>query len=258
MSKSILILVDGLRPDGLTGCKNSYVEELLNVTQHTLKARTIMPSVTLPCHMSLFHSVPSERHNTLTNTYVPQVRPVKGLFETLYNAGKKNASFYNWEELRDLSRPGHLHHSLYMSYNAPEDMAVSDKRLTQEALQYIKENNPDVVFLYLGVTDAAGHNNCWMSEAYMNAVSDAVDCIHQVIDSCSGDYNILVTADHGGHDRHHGSDIPEDMTIPILIKACDNTQFDLQDASIMDIAPTITCLAGVSPDPEWEGKSLIR
>ena len=26
------------------------------------------------------------------------------------------------------------------------------------------------------------------------------------------------TADHGGHDRTHGTDSPEDMTIPFIIK----------------------------------------
>ena len=25
---------------------------------------------------------------------------------------------------------------------------------------------------------------------------------------------IIVTSDHGGHETHHGTDLPEDMTIP--------------------------------------------
>ena len=40
-----------------------------------------MPSVTLPCHMSLFHSVDPDRHGITTNGYVPQVRPIKGMFD---------------------------------------------------------------------------------------------------------------------------------------------------------------------------------
>lgn len=69
-------------------------------------AKTVVLSVTLPCHMSLFHSVVPQRHGILTNIYVPQVRPVKGLFEILTGQGKKCAMFYSWEELRDISGPG--------------------------------------------------------------------------------------------------------------------------------------------------------
>ena len=27
-----------------------------------------------------------------------------------------------------------------------------------------------------------------------------------------------MTADHGGHNRNHGDDVPEDMTIPVVLK----------------------------------------
>ena len=108
MKKVLLILVDGMRPDGLLGCGNAFADTLLEHAQYALDAQTVMPSVTLPCHMSLFHSVTPERHGILTNTYVPQVRPVRGLCEVLRAAGKTCAFFYNWEELKDLSRPDSL------------------------------------------------------------------------------------------------------------------------------------------------------
>ncbi|NMA82317.1 MAG: hypothetical protein GX962_00435, partial [Epulopiscium sp.] len=104
--KVILILVDGMRPDSLEICGNKFIETFKGVSEFTLNGKTVYPSITLPCHMSLFHSVPPERHGILTNTYVPQVRPIKGLFEVLHEAGKSCTSVYNWEELRDLGRPG--------------------------------------------------------------------------------------------------------------------------------------------------------
>ena len=107
MTKVQLILVDGLRPDAVASCGNPYVQKLLADSLYTLKARTVMPSVTLPCHMSLFHSVDPGRHGILTNTYVPQVRPVNGICEQL-QATKKCGLFYNWEPLKDLARPGSL------------------------------------------------------------------------------------------------------------------------------------------------------
>jgi len=81
--KAILISIDGMRPDGLMNCKNPYVDELKKIASYTLYARTVFPSATLPCHMSMFRSVMPERHGTITNTYMPQVRPINGLFEQL-------------------------------------------------------------------------------------------------------------------------------------------------------------------------------
>ena len=100
MKKVVLILVDGMRPDSLVLCGNPFVKEMEAHSVYTLKGQTVMPSVTLPCHMSLFHSVTPQRHGILTNTYVPQVRPIRGICEVMKAAGKKSALFYNcvpWE-----------------------------------------------------------------------------------------------------------------------------------------------------------------
>lgn len=252
-NKVILILVDGMRPDALHLCNNPYVEQLLRHSASTLCAKTVMPSVTLPCHMSLFHSVPPQRHNILSNTYIPQVRPVKGLFEVLSKNGKTCAAFYNWEELRDLSRPGNLKHSFYMSM----EVKNCDRRLTESAIEYINTDNPDFVFLYLGLTDECGHSFGWMSDEYLNAVSEAVECIHKITEQTGSNHTILITADHGGHERHHGMDIAEDMTIPFIVHSPHKLKLRMDNVSILDYAPTITDILNVSPDVEWEGESLL-
>ena len=69
-NKVILISIDGMRPDGLIKCKNPYVDELKEIASYTFDARTVFPSVTLPCHMSMFHSVPPERHGTTTIIHI--------------------------------------------------------------------------------------------------------------------------------------------------------------------------------------------
>jgi bisphosphoglycerate-independent phosphoglycerate mutase (AlkP superfamily) len=56
----------------------------------------------------------------------------------------------------------------------------------------------------------------------------------------------------------HGSEMPEDMTIPMIFLGTGADRIkNLDDANIKDIAPTVATLLGVTPDPEWEGKSLI-
>lgn len=254
--KVILISIDGMRPDGLKGCKNPYLDELLKKASYTFSARTVFPSVTLPCHTSLFHSVPPERHGTTTNDYVPQVRPISGLFEQLKNAGKVSAMFYGWEPLRDVSRPASLMKADYINAYSFEH---TDAMLTDSALKYIKEAHPDFVFLYMVETDEkGGHDNGWMSEVYLDYINCAITNVKRVIEETNGEYTVIVTADHGGHDRMHGSDQDEDMTIPMVFYGPEfEAGRELSGISILDIAPTIAEIMSVPVPREWEGKSIL-
>lgn len=249
--KVVLILVDGLRPDAFLGCGHPFAQKLLEISSHAMDAQTVFPSVTLPCHMSLFHSVDPDRHGILTNTYVPQVRPITGLFDQLDTFGKKCGFFYNWEELRDLARPGHLHSSVYLNLHRQER---TDAMLTDLAIKFIREHNPDFTFLYMGETDEAGHDHGWMSENYLKTASAAIDNIRRVYEALPEGYTLIVTADHGGHERRHGHNIPEDMTIPICF--C-GPRFEsgkaLTGVSIKDIAVTVANLLDVPKVREWEG-----
>lgn len=255
--KVLLISVDGMRPDSLEICKHPFIKKMKEAGSYTEKAQTVMPSVTLPCHMSLFHSVAPDRHGILTNTYTPQVRPINGLVEQLRLSNKTCGLFYNWEEIRDLARPDSIAYGCYISGHI-YTYKVANKKITDESIKYLNDLNPDFTFVYLGETDSVGHNYGWMSDEYIKAVYESWNCIERIATSIPDDYTIIVTADHGGHGRSHGSDIPEDMTIPLLIKGksfAPNTQ--LKDANIIDIAPTITKILGAQAAEEWEGKPLF-
>ena len=258
MSKVFLALIDGMRPDSLTTCNHPFFRELQETSLHTMKMRTVMPSVTLPCHMSLFHGVCAERHGILTNTYVPQVRPVNGLCEVLNGAGKLNALFYTWEPLKDLARPLSLARSCYFSGKS-YTYKVADLRVTEEAERMLKEENPpDFVFFYQCLVDEMGHKCGWMSEEYIQAVNTALTNVQSLAAILPEDYRLIVTADHGGHDRSHGTEADEDMVIPFFLKHSSIVPGELSgNANIIDIAPTVTRLLGVAPDPDWEGKALL-
>lgn len=256
--KTILISVDGMRPDALS--RIPLAQELMQKASYTLQATTVMPSVTLPCHMSMFHSVDPGRHGTTTNTYMPQVRPINGLCEVLKMNDKTCAFFYNWEELKDLSRPDSLAFATYCSGHCYGYEAAND-RVTAAAISYLKQDSPDFLFLYLGYLDEAGHAHGWMSESYYEALENSWKNIGLVLDSLkeqTEEYTVIITSDHGGHDRTHGTDMQEDMTIPMFLYGKDFAAGQqIADANIKDIPPTVAALAGVVPAKEWEGKSLL-
>lgn len=253
--KVLLILMDGMRPDSLVDIPQ--VEEMKKRSSFTMEGRTVYPSVTLPCHLSLFHSVDPCRHGTTTNTYAPQVRPVEGLCEVLSRNKKRCAMFYSWEQLRDITRPGSLTCSFLHSVKY-HDWQECVNVCADTALDYIKTHEPDFTFLYMAYPDDTGHAFGYGSPEYINAVTYCWQQAQRVVKSLPDSYTVIITADHGGHDRTHGTDDPRDMTIPMFFLGRDFAAGkQLENANIKDIAPTVLALLGVEAPEEWEGKSLL-
>lgn len=255
--KVILISVDGVRSDGLRACGNAFVKELEKRASYTYDARSMVPSVTFPCHFSMTRSVTPSRHGNFTNTYTPEVRPVKGLFEQIKDNGGVSAMFYGWEPMRDIAFPCSLTYSVYIHSYAAES---SDTLLTDAALARVKESHPDFVYLYMAETDdKGGHDTGWMSEEYLRRISIAYDNIKRVVDACAEEYTIIIMTDHGGHDRTHGTELPEDMTIPLFFLGDEFTPGkELSGLSLLDIAPTVTSVMGIPAVAAWEGKSVAE
>ena len=250
-----LILIDGMRPDALTGCGSPDASWLLAHTLYTLSGQTVVPPVTLPCHMSLFHSVDPARHGVTTNVYTPQVRPIDGLFECLGRTCRCGM-YYNWEDLRDVSRPGSLAESVCFSQYA-QGYEQSNAMVTEAAIRGMHDHGMDMTFTYLGWADEAGHEHGWMREPYLLAVRESLRCVRQLIDQAPPRCVTLMLADHGGHERTHGLVIPEDMIIPVMIHGAGEVGQMTQTVSIKDIAPTIAALMGCPVPKEWEGRNLI-
>ena len=253
--KVILVLVDGMRPDAMLACGHPFVQTLLENSTCALDAQTVFPSVTLPCHTSLFYGVEPARHGVTTNTFFPFAEPIDSLFDQLYKFKKKCAMFYTWEELRDMGRPGALHHSTLISVSANTH---SDNRITDAVLPYIAAEQPDFLFHYLGEVDYGGHDYGWMSEPYMRCVYNAMANIERIYKAMPEGYTLIITADHGGHDRCHGHNCPEDMIIPVIF--C-GPRFEknrtISSVSIKDIAPTVAKLLDIPAVAAWEGTPCV-
>jgi predicted AlkP superfamily pyrophosphatase or phosphodiesterase len=257
MEKVILISIDGMRPDGFLNCGHPFIHRMMELGAYTLNARTVFPSVTLPCHMSLFHSVTPERHGITTNLYMPMVRPLRGLFEQLSAFRKVSAMYYGWEPLRDVARPESLKFAAYLNAYAED---ATDASLTDMALERIRKSKPDFVFLYMVETDEkGGHDHGWMSQAYLDCISAAIDNVRRVYEEFGDEYTIIITADHGGHDRCHGTAADTDMTIPQFYIGPRFTPGQvLENVRILDTTPTIADLMGIPAEREWEGRSLAN
>ena len=254
----VLFLVDGMRPDGMMQAQTPVMDGLRACGAHTLAARTVMPSMTLPCHTSLFLGVRPSRHGITSNLWTPQVRPVPGLFDLLQQAGLVTASFYSWEELRDLARPGSLNVSFMIKDSTGDGTA--DTAVAHQAAAWLGDHDFNFAFVYLGGTDIAGHLFGWMSDGYLQAINHADSCIGKVLAALPEDCTIIITSDHGGHDQTHGTDSDEDMTTPLIISGPETADYSIieHDVQITDIAPTIADYFEINAPGEWIGRPIIK
>lgn len=255
----VLFSVDGMRPDGMLQANTPTIDRLMAQGTYTLRARTVMPSVTLPCHTSMLRGVDVSRHGITTNLFMPLARPVPSLFDVAHAAGLRVGSFYNWGQLRDLGEPA----SLDVDYMIQEShFPDGDGHVADAVVNHVAKQAFDLLFVYFGFTDTTGHDYGWMSEQYFDAISTADDCIGRILAGVadSGRETVaLVMSDHGGHERCHGTDCEEDMTIPWVLSGPGLPKCELNgDVTIVDTAPTLALLLGLSRPPEWDGKPVVE
>jgi predicted AlkP superfamily pyrophosphatase or phosphodiesterase len=255
MPTAVLVLIDGLRPDALVAGRVPHINGLRERGAVQMHASSIMPSVTLPCHASIFLSVPASRHGITTNIWMPMARPLPGLVEVAHAAGKRCAFIYNWEELRDLSRPGSLDFSFFRDNNADPD---GDQILADEAGRCFSNGGIDFAFVYLGALDSYGHKYGWMADGYLEQLARTDAAVGTLLEALPAEATVLLLSDHGGHERIHGTDSPEDMTIPWIIAGPGiQSGHEIQrPVNLIDTAPTLARVLGIEPHPEWEGQCV--
>ena len=256
MTTVVLTMIDGMRPDAMQATPTPTLDRIRQRGAWTLTARSVMPSITLPCHVSMFYSQPPQRHGVTSNTWTPMARPLPSIVDQAALFNRHCAFFYSWEELRDLSQPGSLQYAYFRKHD-PEDV-LADNPVVEAAIRYQQAEHPDFLFLYLGTTDNIGHLNGWMSPEYLAQISRVDGLLGQFMESLSDQDTILVQADHGGHERSHGTDSPEDMTVPWMIAGPgirQNHQIQ-RSVNLIDTAPTLARLLGVQPHSGWEGRCV--
>jgi predicted AlkP superfamily pyrophosphatase or phosphodiesterase len=232
---------------------------------YSLAARTILPSKTLPSHTSMLSGEPPEDHGVFWNNVLGAKTDVVG-FSTIFSVarehGYQTAAFFSKAKFGPLQRPGTLDYS-----QAPGGWfgRWSSHRTIGDVRAYLSTHVPNLLFVHLSEPDHAGHRSGWMSDAYGRAVREADEAVGALVRAADaaygrGNYSLLVTADHGGHDYSHGSDDPRDVTIPWIAWGRGVTVGPLHDVSIQtfDTAPTVLWLLGVDEPEGWDGDPVTE
>lgn len=257
IERVLIVSFDGLRPDAIAAAEMETVKTLMQSGAFTLSAQTVFPSLTLPAHASMLTGTCPAKHIVRWNEYVPQNGYALGtdIFDLAQAAGLRTVMVVAKEKLRQVTEPASTD---FFDFVDKTDKIRDSTTVLRLALDQINEGF-GLMFVHFAEGDIEGHNSGWMSRAQLSVYRREDRGLASMIQRLKdrGMYEttlIIVTSDHGGYDSTHGSDLPDDMTIPWVVSGPRIVPGELQTpVYTMDTAATAAFALGLPIPFDWDG-----
>jgi hypothetical protein len=255
----VIISIDGLRPDALERADTPVLDSLRRVGSYHPAAQAVLPSVTLVNHASMLSGMSPEKHGINWNVYDPDAGQVNGptLFTVARDHGLTTAMVVGKPKLEHLVLPGSVDNYVYAGF--------LDVQVVEQAVALVEAGLPDILFIHLPDVDSAGHATGWMSAGQLLAISHTDGLIGQVVEALrTGQYLestlLIVTSDHGGVDKAHGGNSPQEIQVPWLaVGPGVPSGLGLTDEIVMYDTAATTLYALDIPIPErWDGRPVLQ
>lgn len=275
----VIVSIDGAKPAVVKVSETPTLNNLIAEGAHTWEASTIFPSITLPSHTSMLTGVGPDKHKILWNAWTP----IKGLVKvpTVFDILRQKepeaitTMFVGKVKFRHLWHKDSL---TLFDFGGPQTPAPvpgspaieKDKKPSQMVAKqfaaWLKAGNkPRLAFVHFPDVDSAGHKDGWGSPQQKEAIKVTDQALYQVRRAVEDaglaqSTVILVSADHGGHDRTHGLNIPDDMIIPWVAwgKGVKKGHQITSPVTTYDTAATALWLLDVPIPAEWDGKPVTE
>jgi hypothetical protein len=258
-ARVLIVSFDGLRPDAIAMAPMNNLLILMHASQsaYSLSAQTILPSSTLPAHTSMLTGLCPSSHGVDWNEYLPENGYAKGtdLFDLAHAAGLRTVMVVGKEKLRQITEPA--------STDVFAFVEGSEDDVAQRAIQ---EMTPGfgVMFVHFPQGDLNGHAYGWLSQMQLWAYRQGDDAFGKLLAGLDfaglrASTLIIVTADHGGHKTTHGSDAPEDVTIPWIVNGPFVHAGQLGGyIHTTDTAATAAFMLGLPRPADWDGRPVFE
>ncbi|MFE2556945.1 alkaline phosphatase family protein [Streptomyces sp. NPDC059352] len=270
LDKVLVVGMDGLRYDRIDAAQAPNLKSLMaNGTfgSSLLYASPMAATSSGPGWSTISTGVWPDKHGVKDNTFtgknyaqypgflarLHQVRPELSLFAAV-----------DWPELdtHGTVTPGADAKLVYNNNFVVNDLAIADA--TESIL---RDQNPDVLFVYFGETDEIGHSYGAASSKYLDAI-DVLDAyLGRLLTAITARpayaterWTIIVATDHGHTDGggHGGSSIEERRTFVLAQGPGIAAGAQPIDTRLVDVAATVFQQLGIVPDASWglDGKPI--
>ena len=255
----LIISLDGAKPAVMRQSRMPHLEGMLKQSAYTFKAQAVMPAITLVNHTSMLTGMIPAKHKITWNEWIPArgIVTVPTIF-SIYKKHSKNVCtslLAAKQKFTHLFLPGSLDHFMVLS-DLADSVAIA-------AVNIIKQKKPDLMFVHFGDPDYYGHTYGWGSPQQMKSFAECDKAIDKIITTLRragllSETTILITADHGGHEKTHGMDVTDDREIPwIAYGAGVVPGAKLGTVRTVDTAATALWLLGVPIPPDMDGTPVI-
>ncbi len=266
----VIISWDGGKPSVMQKLvkegKLPTVKALLSEGSYSWNAQTIVPSSTLPSHTSMVTGVTVQRHGVTWNDKFRENEgfvKVPTIFELAKKAGLKTAMVFSKSKLKQFAKPQTL--------DAEEYVGGDADKVAKVAVKVIEEVKPNLMLVHFSDPDSAGHGYGWGNEKegvlpsreFLESLQRCDKATGEIVNALkrNGRWQralVIVTADHGGHNKTHGSADPEDVNIPwIAAGGLAERNGELkQQIKTMDTAATALAALGLNVPDDWDGKPV--
>ncbi len=213
-AKHVLIISEDGMPGGAIQQKQlKWHEYFKKRGSFTYRALTIREASTLPAHASMLSGYHPTVHGLTWNNWRPKRGYIKSksIFDHAREKGMTTAFFTGKSKLRHIVPPGTV--GIY------ERPGYFCKKVAEEASEYLISERPELAFVHFSDPDELGHSKGWFSNQQWKAIEDADRCLGILFEALekagiAQDTLIIVSADHGGHNRVHSGGKLIDREIP--------------------------------------------
>lgn len=254
----VLVSLDGLRPDAIAKAKTPTLDKLITGGVWAEKARTILPSATLPSHTSMLTGLTPGKHGVMFWNSLSERRGYiksKTVLELASAAGRETAMFAGKKKFWHLSRGAGTYQRV------GNQLELMPKLIAR----YLGRKTPDLLFIHFSDPDSTGHRKGWMSEEQIAVIAKVDAALGRIRDEVArsrmGRRVVwIVTADHGGHGTLHGTPLAVDMNIPWICHGPEVRRGYRLKRQIRtyDTAATVLHLLGLPIPDRMDGKPVTE
>ncbi len=265
-TKVIVIGIDGLTVDGIEQASTPNMDKMMQEGSFTLNAQAVMPTKSSPNWMSMLSGVGPDQHRITKNGFDkdvyrnnPTCPQYSEYFPTIFTLLKeqnpiaKTALIYQWRGFKKLINPNDIGYL--------KNKMIRAESVARKGLKYYQEQQPTLLFLHFNLVDFKGHLKGYKHPKYYKTVERMDEMLKAFLDLADQDPNlcILLVSDHGGIDKNHGGDTPEELTVPLMAYGQNiPTQKIKKAVSNMDVGPSIAKLLQLKTHKCWEGQSIFK
>ena len=208
--ESVLIVsIDALHPAALNEKTTPTLHALMRPGRYTLDGRSVDPPKTLIAHASMMTGLPPARSGKLDNDWKPsEPRVAKPtLFDDAKRRGFRTAFYYAKTKLG------------YLVSGAVDEHGLAPDAGIDRVRSFFREGGRRLAFLHVSGLERAGTESGWLSPDYFEELAYIDMALAPLLDEVRsrGTYAIVVTSDHAGHERQHGTSHPDDYRLPLIV-----------------------------------------